>query len=96
MATLAQGKEILQSMKDLAKAAKSFKAIVDQALGHNSAISINWGDLANDLAAMNDYLVASESVSGADISNALGSFAAFQTYWGTHGGNLEKFAQPIV
>jgi hypothetical protein len=92
MPTIVQGKEIVQSVKDSAKEAKSLKSIIDQALGHNSAISINWGSLPAELEAV----LTDESVSAADVSNAIGSLAAFQTFWATHGGNLEKFCKPIV
>jgi hypothetical protein len=92
MASVAQGREIVAAVKDLAKAAKSLKSIIDQGLGHNSAISIDWGNLPAELADV----LEGESVSAADVSNAIGSLAAYQTYWGTHGGNLEKFSAPIV
>ncbi len=92
MATIPQGKEIVQSVKDSAKEAKSLKSIIDQALGHNSAISINWGSLPAEL----QDIFLDESVTAAEVSNAIGSLAAFQDFWATHGGNLEKFCKPIV
>lgn len=92
-------KEIVKAMQSLAKAAKSLKALSDQALGYNSAQGLNWNNVAAEYPELmdedGDFLEI--GVSPADVSNVIGSLDIFRTtFWTTHGGNFEKLTTPIV
>ncbi|QDU97514.1 hypothetical protein [Lignipirellula cremea] len=95
MATSAEIVAIGQAVAACARAAKSLNAITDQTLSRNTVESFDWA--AADADEANAALsAAGVSYSSAEVSNAIGSLAAFQTYWGTHGGNFEKLTDPIV
>jgi hypothetical protein len=68
-------------------------AITGQALDHNSALSIDWNSLDQESI---DAIAEITGASAGEISNAIGSLSALQTYWGTHGGNFEKLAKAIT
>lgn len=84
------------AIKSLANAAKSLKSLTDQTLEYNSSISIDWGSIPDGLLDTNGKIIG-VGVAPADVSNVIGSLAAYQTLWaGGHGGNFEKLATPIV
>jgi methyl-accepting chemotaxis protein len=90
MATAAQTSETAAAIVDCANEIKSLMAITNQALDHNSALSIDWNSVnAEDIADATD-------ATPAEVSNAIGSLASLQTYWETHGGNFEKLAKAIA
>ena len=92
-ATVSEVNAIATAVVDLANAAKSLKYLADQALAKNAAHSIDWNDLPVG-AVVDGYLACGDTP--AEISNAVGSLAAYQTLWTTHGGNFEKLAKAIV
>lgn len=97
-ATNAEIVAIAKAVADCAKKLKQAKAIVDQTLSRNTVESITWG--ASQDTILSD---AGLSYTGAEVSNAIGSLAQYQNYWGNavvtqgdHGGNYEKLVDPIV
>lgn len=97
MATNTQATNVIDAAKDLAKRVKALKSDIDQALGYNSALGLDWNGLAtSNPALVSGGLVAGESFAATDVSNVIGSLAAIQTLWVTHGGNFEKFSTPVV
>ncbi len=92
MATENQASLILAAAKDVSRVLKANKSVVDQFLAHNSAISIDWAASPDEV----DAALEGEDVSAAEVSNVIGSFAALVTYWASHGGNIEKFCNPVV
>lgn len=97
MATNAQATNVIGAAKDLAKRVKALKSDIDQALGYNASLALDWNNLATSNADMvSGGLVSGESFAPADVSNVIGSLAAIQTLWTTHGGNFEKFSIPVV
>lgn len=97
-ATQAEITAIVNSIKELAKQAKILKSLTDQALAHNSAHSIDWNEFAQDYPDLVDESgdIVDAGITPAELSNAIGSLASYQTYWTTHGGNFEKLTKPIV
>lgn len=93
-ATISEVNAIATAVVDLANAAKSLKYLTDQALAKNAAHAIDWNDLPAGAVDANGYLACGDTP--AEISNAVGSLAAYQTLWTTHGGNFEKLAKAIV
>lgn len=97
MANQIQVTKIIEALEDLAKSAKALRHIVEQGLDYNSAISIDWAEVDTDVVgSVTDGVLTGKSYSQTDVSNAIGSLDAYRTYWGTHGGNLEKLTNPIV
>lgn len=92
-------KAVVDAMKSCATTAKALKSAIDQALGYNSAQAIDWGDLANTNPALiaGGALVGYDGITPAEVSNLIGSLDTFRgSFWGTHGGNVEKLTLPIV
>jgi hypothetical protein len=89
--------KITAALEDLAKAAKSLRAVIEQGLDYNSAISVDWAEVDTDIpGSVTGGVITGKSYTQTDISNAIGSLDAYRTYWNTHGGNLEKLTDPIV
>ena len=90
---------VANATRDVAKALKSAKAILDQTLASTNALSIDWStQQARD--ALEDHPTEPTSYTAAEISNALNSFGLFNTgHWDAgHGGNYELLLgeTPIV
>lgn len=86
------------AVQTVAKSLKAAKVILDQTLASNTAHSIDWtSQVAKDALEEN---ATPTSYTAAEISNALGSFVAFNTgHWdAAHGGNYELLLgeTPIV
>lgn len=98
MATNTQATSVIDAVKDLSKQVKALTSNIDEALRFNTMLGLNWNNLASSNPELvGGGLVVGESVSPADVSNALGSLAAIQTlYAGGDGTNLEKFSLPVV
>jgi len=91
-----QAKAVAASVKELAEALKSAKNLTDQLVENNQALSINWNNPPTGLVDETGLIVGTNYTPG-QISNAIGSLAAFQALWAAgHGGNFELLAKPIV
>lgn len=103
MASDLEVRKVLNSVKESARLTKSLIAVLNQALAYNSAQSISWNDLATsnpDMVSGGDVVDSSSdpiSATPAEVSNALGSLDnLLNTWWATHGGNIQKLTNPIV
>lgn len=94
MANFTEIKAVADALAALAGKAKSLKSLADQTLANNSALQIDWGNVDAGMITNGD--LTGTNASPAEISNVIGSLAAFQTFWETHGGNFEKLTTPIV
>lgn len=98
--------KIRDACVDIATKLKQAKAIIDQALAFNSAVGTQWDEAqAGDVVELHaslfetldgDNVFQGTGITPAEVSNVIGSAANFQTWWATHGGNMEKLAKPIV
>lgn len=80
---------LAEAVVDVAKKFKQARSLMGQVLDSNTAQAINWGALTTELDSK-DY-------DGSDISNAIGSLAAFDAaWWNTHGQNMQLITPPIV
>ena len=86
---MSDGKEMLDACADLSSKAKALQYLAAQALANNSAKGLDW----NTPGLIDENV---EGVTQAEVSNVIGSLAAFNTFWATHGGNFEKLTKPIV
>ncbi len=94
-ATVSEINEVATAAVSLANTAKSLKKLADQVLDKNAAHSIDWNSLPEGAVDQAGYLACGDTP--AEISNAIGSLAAYQALWANgHGGNFEKLAKAIV
>ena len=94
-ASISEINAVSTAIVSLANAAKSLKSLTDQVLAKNAAHSIDWNALPDGAVDQAGYLACGDTP--AEISNAIGSLAAYQALWANgHGGNFEKLAKAIV
>ena len=90
---------VANATRDVAKALKAAKNILDQTLASTLALSIDWGTTQAEDALENNATNPT-SYTAAEISNALGSFTTFNSgHWDAgNGGNYELLLgdTPIV
>ena len=90
---------VANATRDVAKALKAAKSILDQVLGSDNTLSIDWGSTAAQDALENNATNPTSYTAG-EVSNALGSFTTFNTgHWDAgNGGNYELLLgdTPIV
>lgn len=88
---------IAAAVQSVAKSLKSAKVLLDQTLASNSAHAIDW-NLQSSKDALEENTDPT-SYTAAEISNAIGSFASFNSaHWAVNGGNYELLLgeTPIV
>lgn len=88
---------IATAVQSVARSLKSAKVVLDQTLDSNTAHAIDW-TVQSSRDALEDN-VDPTSYTAAEISNAIGSFATFNSvHWASNGGNYELLLgeTPIV
>jgi hypothetical protein len=92
--TTAEIVDIGKGIADCAKGLASTNKLIIETLERNTGEAFDWGGA--DAATANTALTgAGLWYTAAEVSNAIGSLAAFQTFWATHGGNLRKLTKTI-
>lgn len=94
MASDNKKKQIAKQFSDLSEKMTELVAEVNQAITENQTFAINWGE-ANDHTAIvdGDGNIAGFNFTPAELSNAIGSYAALQTWATTHIGNVTKLSE---
>ena len=86
---------IASAVADCSRLLKALNSALEQTLARNTVEALDWGGV--DAAAADAALQEkSKDYTAAEVSNAIGSLAAFQTFWTTHGPNFQKLTSPIV
>lgn len=95
MASDNKKKQIAQQFATLSERLSEVYAEINQAVAENQTFAIDWAT-AQDHATIvdEDGNIAGQNFSPADLSNAIGSFAALQTWGATHIGNVTKLSEP--
>lgn len=95
MASDNKKKQIAQQFANLAEKLSEVYAEINQAVAENLTFAIDWATAQDHETIVDeDGNIAGQNFSPADLSNAIGSFAALQTWGGTHIGNVTKLSEP--
>lgn len=87
-------KQIAQQFAELCERVSEIFHDVNQAVLENQQFGIDWATAQDHTAIVDeDGNIAGQNFSPADLSNAIGSLAALQTWGGTHIGNITKLAE---
>lgn len=94
MASDNKKKQIAKQFSDLSEKISEVYAEINQAVAENQVFAIDWAEAQDHESIVDaDGNIQGFNFTPADLSNAIGSYAALQTWAGTHLGNVTKLAE---
>ncbi len=84
-----------QKVKAIANGFKAAFNLCREFKENNDQADIPWSGLSG-INVNADGNVIGTNLLPVDVSNAIGEFSNFQTWWATHGPNIEKICDPSV